>query len=193
MSRKAKRSSSSGLTRRVALRTGGRTLAGLALAAAIPSVRAAPGVEVRMRSLGNGARVVFDPIGLLVAPGTVVRWVIEAGVHTTTAYHPRNDSHALRIPEGAVPWDSGYLVNLGDSFEVALTEEGVYDYFCAPHERAGMVGRIIVGRALGPGARPFDYFAGDPAAAAWQPVPAAARDAFPTVAEIMAKRVVPGG
>ena len=36
-----------------------------------------------------------------------------------------------------------------------LTVEGVYDYFCAPHEMAGMVGRIIVGR---PGAQPFDDY-----------------------------------
>jgi hypothetical protein len=39
-----------------------------------------------------------------------------------------------------------------------LTAEGVYDYFCMPHERAGIVGRLIVGLAAGPGAPPFDYF-----------------------------------
>jgi hypothetical protein len=26
-----------------------------------------------------------------------------------------------------------------------LTEPGVYDYYCIPHEHAGMVGRIVVG------------------------------------------------
>ena len=43
----------------------------------------------------------------------------------------------------------------GESFEVELTEPGVYDYFCIPHEHAGMVGRIVVG---GPG--PDDGAAG---------------------------------
>ena len=45
---------------------------------------------------------------------------------------------------------SGYLVEPGDRFEVTLTVPGVYDYFCTPHEAAGMVGRIIVGQPARP-------------------------------------------
>jgi plastocyanin len=118
-------------------------------------------VEIRLRSDPLGTKVWFDPIGILIEPGQTVRWVNEANVHTSTAYHPANDGHALRIPEAAAPWDSGYLVEPGDRFEVTLAVPGVYDYFCAPHEMAGMVGRIIVGRPGGPGTLPFDYFQGD--------------------------------
>ncbi len=67
---------------------------------------------------------------------------------------------------------------------------GVYDYFCMPHEAAGMVGRIVVGRPVGPGARPFDYFQGRAGARTWKPVPPAARQAFPPVERIMRDRVV---
>ena len=28
---------------------------------------------------------------------------------------------------------------------MTFTVEGVYDYYCVPHEHAGMVGRIVVG------------------------------------------------
>jgi plastocyanin len=108
-----------------------------------------------------------------------VRWVVEANVHTATAYHPANGGRPLRIPEGAAPWDTGYLVEPGQTFEVALTAEGVYDYFCAPHEVAGMVGRIIVGRPGGPGARPPG-----------EGVPPLARAAFPSVERIMAEGIV---
>lgn len=146
-----------------------------------------------MRSMANGGRVVFDPIGLLIQPGTIVRWVVEADVHTTTAYHPDNDSHPLRIPETARPWDSGYLVNVGDAFEVELTVEGVYDYFCAPHELAGMAGRLIVGRPGGPGAGPFEVAQPGPAATGWTVVPSAVRQALPTVETIMANKVVRAG
>src|SRR3954467_4262417 len=160
---------------------------GLLLAApALRRARAAPAaVEVRLRSDPDGARVGFDPIGLKVAPGTRIRWVVEANVHTTTAYHPDNDRHPLRIPEGAKPWDSDYLVDPGQAFEVTLTVEGVYDYFCAPHEMAGMVGRIIVGRPGGPGARPADHAAH--AREGWRAVPPAAEAAFPSVRRIMAE------
>jgi hypothetical protein len=111
-------------------------------------------------------------------------------VHTTTAYHPRNDHHSLRIPEGAAPWDSGFLLKPGAHFDVTFTVEGVYDYYCMPHEQAGMVGRIIVGRPHGPGALPFDYFKGRPDAGGWKPVPEAAQRAFPDVERIMATRIV---
>ena len=182
--------SSSRLGRRAVLRIGGLLLAGLAAPAALRPVRAGGVVEIRLRSDTLGTKVWFDPIGLLIEPGQTVRWVNEANVHTSTAYHPANDGHALRIPEAAEPWDSGYLVEPGDRFEVTLTVPGVYDYFCAPHEAAGMVGRIIVGRPVGPGTLPFDYFEDDPATRHWRPVPRAAQATFPAIEAIMSERMV---
>jgi len=161
-----------------------RLVAGGACLLATPALRlatAAPATAlVWMRSDPEGASVGFDPIGLWVAPGTTIRWVVEANVHTATAYHPANGGHPLRIPERARPWDSDYLVEPGQSFAVLLTVEGTYDYFCLPHEAAGMVGRIIVGRPGGPGARtPGDEL-----------LPAA-RTALPSARRIMAERTVP--
>ena len=98
--------------------------------------------------------------------------------------------HALRIPDKADPWDSGYLRNPGDHFAVTFHVEGVYDYFCAPHEMLGMVGRLVVGKPGGPGALRFDYFRGRPGTERWKPVPATARKVLPSVASIMARRVV---
>ena len=175
------------LTRRALLEAGGFWLAGLALPR--PTGAAAP-MAIRMMSDTLGTTVWFDPIGLWIEPGQTIRFIVHANVHTTAAYHPRNGRHSLRIPEGAKPWDSGFLVNVGDRFEVVLTVEGVYDYFCLPHEAAGMVGRIVVGRPAGPGTRPADYFAGQPGAEDWLPVPDAARRSFPAVDVIVRQRVV---
>jgi plastocyanin len=150
-----------------------------------------------MRSDPLGSRVWFDPIGLYVEPGTAVRWTVRENVHTTTAYHPDNDHHPLRIPKGAKPWDSGFLVNPGDHFEVTLAVPGVYDYYCMPHEAAGMVGRIVVGKPVGPdepGAQPFDYWVGQPGTDGWRHVPESARQTLPSVARILADgRVHPAG
>ena len=181
---------SSMLSRRAALQAGGLALAGLAAPALVRPARAGGVVEIRMTSDPLGTHVAFDPAGVLIEPGQTVRWVTEANVHTSTAYHPANDNHALRIPETAEPWDSGYLIEPGDRFEVTLTVPGVYDYFCAPHEMAGMVGRIIVGRPGGPGTLPFDYFRDDPAARDWLAVPPAAQAAFPAIELIMRERLV---
>ncbi len=175
------------LTRRELFEAGGLWLAGLAVPR--PVSAAAP-VEIRMMSDTLGTKVWFDPIGIRVEPGQTVRWIVDSNVHTTTAYHPKNDSHSLRIPERAEPWDSRFLVDPGRHFEVTLTVSGVYDYFCAPHEVAGMVGRIVVGRPTGPGTLPFDYFKGQPGTAGWKPVPPAAQEAFPSVGAIMRQGVV---
>lgn len=144
-------------------------------------------VEIHMKSDAAGAVVGFDPVGVLLQPGQTVRWICDANVHTTTAYSPKNDNHSLRIPDAAAAWASDFLLP-GESFEVKLTVEGVYDYFCAPHEMAGMVGRLIVGNAVGPGSLSFDYF--EAQGRHWKPVPPAAQKAFPTVADIERQRIV---
>lgn len=52
-----------------------------------------------MMSDPSGSKVYFDPIGILIEPGQSVRWQSVANVHTTTAYHPQNMNHSLRIPK----------------------------------------------------------------------------------------------
>ena len=167
--------------------------AGLVGLAAPRRPHAAPPVEIRMRATERGEHVWFDPIGVFVEPGQTVRWIVDHDVHTVGAYHPANDQHSLRIPDGATPWNSGFLMQKGAHFEVTLTVAGVYDYYCLPHEEAGMVGRIIVGKPGGPGTLPFDYFKGQARAAGWKPVPVAAQQAFPSVEMIMKRKTVRRG
>jgi hypothetical protein len=90
-----------------------------------------------------------------------------------TAYHPKNFERPLRIPEGAEPWNSDYLLP-NESFSVTLQVEGVYDFYCVPHAHAGMVGRIIVGQ---PGQSPAANVSAQ--AAGGEPIPEIALRAFP--------------
>jgi plastocyanin len=153
------------LSRRHVLQVGGGLLA------ALPFVASAAGrVEISMRGSANGSHVWFDPIGVRVPPGTTIEWQNEdaGNAHTSTAFHPQNANHPLRIPVGAKPWNSDYLLP-SEMFAVTLTLSGVYDYFCIPHEKAGMVGRIVVA----------DPDSAPPAAADGMP------DAFPSVADII--------
>jgi len=177
------------MTRRELLAAGGLALVGRLL----PSFAGSgeddgAAAEIAMRSAGGGARVWFDPIGLRVAPGTTVRWVAVAGVHTTTAYHPANGDVPRRIPQGARPWDSGYLTEPGSTFEATLDVEGVHDFFCRPHEAAGMVGRIVVSdagepvEALGSEIGPPGHH---------DRLPDAALEALPSVGTILRRGRVP--
>lgn len=155
-------------------------------------IAAADTVEVKLVQTPAG-HAYFDPAGVHVAPGDTVRWVQISGFHSITSYHPRNDNHELRIPESAEPWDSDILLadypKRGATFEHVFTVPGVYDYFCRPHEMAGMVGRIVVGEpGDGPGTKAFGYAPSEK----WKPVPEAARKVFPPIAEIVQKGIVHG-
>lgn len=137
-------------------------------------------VEISMNQVD--ANTFFDPVGVWVEPGTTIRFVLTEGVHDSRAYHPANSVGFSRIPEGAEPWDSGLLGGLLDTvgfFEVTLTVEGVYDYFCLPHHALGMVGRIVVGDPNASPARPVDEIPFE-----------AARLALPSVEEILENFVV---
>jgi len=139
----------------------------------------------------DGNQAYFDPIGVHIRPGDTIRWIQLSNYHSVSAYHPSNGNRELRIPVQAEPWDSGVLLGTypgkGSAFEYRFEVEGVYDYFCQPHEAAGMVGRIVVGKPAGDaGSRPFGY-APD---RGWRAVPEAAQQQFPSVAEIMRRGIV---
>ena len=151
----------------------------------LPGVsRAGQTVDIQMRGSPDGSRVWFDPIGMLIDPGQSVRWTNRdpGNSHTATAYHPANFDRPRRIPGKAVPWHSDYLLP-NESFSVTLTQPGVYDFYCVPHEHAGMVGRIVVGTPEPPG------WAADPRRID-NGLPEDALKAFPPVEEIMKKRIV---
>jgi plastocyanin len=156
-------------------------LAGAAAIRHLPASAAEP-ADVVMKGDAIGSDVWFDPIGLWVPPGATVTWRNDdpANSHTTTAYHPANRNHPLRIPAGAEPWNSDYLLP-GQRFSVTLTVPGVYDFFCIPHEMAGMAGRIVVAEAGSPPPAP----PGNDDA-----LMSAARGGFPTVAAILQQRAV---
>ncbi len=120
----------------------------------------------------NGA-FLFDPVALRLAPGDTISWFQISDLHSTTAYHPSNRKE-LRIPIKAKPWDSGILGTGGRglTFSQKFDVEGVYDYFCIPHEALGMVGRFLVGKpdVGGPASKPVT-----------QGIPAAGQKVLPTL------------
>jgi plastocyanin len=157
---------------------GGGVLAALVLPPAMTTAQDA--VDISMTGRRDGSRVWFDPIGIRIAVGQTVRWTNRdvGNSHTATAYHS-DFSRPLRIPHDAEPRDSGYLLP-GDSFQAMLTVPGVYDYYCIPHEMAGMVGRIVVGE---PSLDWMERSSDDE-------LPEAVLRAFPSVEEIMKQGVV---
>jgi plastocyanin len=106
-------------------------------------LQATPSDTLVVEVKGTGADAQFVPAVVQVNLGDVIRFEVLEGMHTITAYHPEN-RRPLRIPESASSFDSG-LLKEGARWLLKIEEEGVYDYFCLPHERLGHAGRIIAG------------------------------------------------
>lgn len=101
---------------------------------------------VTVKVLGTNADSRFDPQLVRVRPGDVIRFEVEEGMHTVSAYHPDN-RRDLKIPPDAESFDSGLLA-AGDGWNLTITHAGEYNYFCMPHERMGHVGKIISKRTF---------------------------------------------
>jgi len=163
------------LTRRHTLMLGGGLLVTLA---APRNLAAADAAVIEMSGTARGERVWFTPIGIAIDPGATLRFENRDRVnsHTSTSYHPDLFDRPLRIPQGAEPWDSGFLMP-GEHFDLTLIKPGVYDYYCQPHEHAGMVGRIVVGTPDDADWQPESSETGD--------IPEVALTAFPAVDAIL--------
>lgn len=92
----------------------------------------------------NDASHHFDPHVVRVSVGGTVTFENESGSHSAAAYHPGNDQPQL-VPDGTAAWESGLLTTSGATYEHIFDTEGVYHYYCAPHESVGMIGTVVVG------------------------------------------------
>jgi halocyanin-like protein len=91
-------------------------------------------VTISVGAEGNGGAFAFDPPAVHVDPGTnlVFEWTGEGGGHNV-------------VGEGN-DLDSGSLVSeAGVHYEASFDEDGIYKYFCSPHQGQGMKGAIVVG------------------------------------------------
>jgi plastocyanin len=88
----------------------------------------------------------FDPEEVEVTPGSTIKWTW------------LNDGHNIVVesqPEGA-NWEGtsggeGKLYDEGYEYTHTFETEGSYEYFCAPHKSAGMVGTVKVSEDAGSG------------------------------------------
>jgi plastocyanin len=109
------------------------------------------------RTIDMTDALVFDPSAATIPPGTTVVWDNVGSVgHSVTAYEDDipeeaeffasggfDGESAARSSYSAGDPDSGDVAG-GETFEHTFEVVGQYDYFCIPHESAGMVASITV-------------------------------------------------
>ena len=87
----------------------------------------------------------FAPEKVAIKVGDTVKWVNGGEtVHSvSTSVANAQNSKDTSMPKGATAFDSGFIPPGGD-YSYTFTVPGTYRYFCLPHEKAGMVGMIVV-------------------------------------------------
>lgn len=74
----------------------------------------------------------FSPSNVTITEGTTVQWTNgSATFHTIT-------------PDGHTEWERVTMNQDGETFSHTFNTAGTYDYFCEPHQGAGMTGTITV-------------------------------------------------
>ncbi len=92
-------------------------------------------VTVEVGVEANGGAFGFGPPAVHVDNGATVEfeWTGEGGGHNV-------------VSDGDGPLDSGSAVSsAGVNYEYTFEEDGVYNYYCAPHQGLNMKGSIVVG------------------------------------------------
>lgn len=101
--------------------------------------------------------LVYDPDSVTIEVGTTVVWENTGSVgHTVTAYEEEIPDDAEYFASGGFDSEqaardsyavgdpaSGDIAG-GDSYEHTFDVAGTYEYFCVPHESAGMTGTVEV-------------------------------------------------
>jgi plastocyanin len=98
--------------------------------------------------------VAFRPSELTVSVGETVVWDnTSSRAHSVTAYEAGIPDDADYFASGGYDSEAAAreawtnlegAITSGDTYEHTFEVPGNYDYFCIPHERGGMVGRIVV-------------------------------------------------
>lgn len=99
-------------------------------------------LRIRPRADAPVPEFFFEPTGLYVERGDVVKFNLATPEHNVMAYHPQQ-GRQRRVPTG-VPWFSSPVLAGGTFWLYQFDVPGVYDLFCAPHELFGMAMRVVV-------------------------------------------------
>lgn len=111
---------------------------------------------------GDGPAFYFDPVGLAVESGDVVRFNFDSPDHAVAAFHEAF-GRGHRAPEDAEALSSPMMA-VGTYWLAEFEAEGAWDLYCPPHEGMGMGMRIVVDEATGPATEPaadMEYVPGE--------------------------------
>lgn len=107
-----------------------------ALAVGLASSAGAAEHEIHMLNKGETGAMVFEPAFVKAEPGDVIHFIPTDKSHNVEAIKDM-------LPDGV----EGFKGKINESYDLTVTEPGLYGVKCTPHMGMGMVGLLQVGDA----------------------------------------------
>ncbi|KAJ6808048.1 plastocyanin, chloroplastic [Iris pallida] len=92
---------------------------------------------------GSDGSLAFVPGSFSVAAGETITFKNNAGFPHNVVFD--EDEIPAGVDAAAISMkEEDYLNGPGETYSVTLKEKGTYSFYCAPHQGAGMVGKVTV-------------------------------------------------
>lgn len=115
----------------------------VAAAAAASAMLASNALAVDVKLGGDDGSLSFLPGEFEVASGEKITFINNAGFPHNVVFDDENVPAGVDVSK--ISMDEEALLNAkGETYSVSLTEKGTYTFYCAPHQGAGMVGKVTV-------------------------------------------------
>ncbi|XP_010459715.1 PREDICTED: plastocyanin major isoform, chloroplastic [Camelina sativa] len=116
-------------------------VAAVAAAASIALAGNAMAIEVLLG--GGDGSLAFIPNDFSISKGEKIVFKNNAGFPHNVVFD--EDEIPSGVDVAKISMSEEALLNApGETYEVSLTEPGTYSFYCAPHQGAGMVGKVTV-------------------------------------------------
>ncbi|OIC31768.1 plastocyanin [Acinetobacter baumannii] len=98
-------------------------------------------IEVLLGSDDGG--LAFVPGNFSVSAGEKITFKNNAGFPHNVVFDEDEIPAGVDVSKISMP-EEEYLNGPGETYSVTLSEKGTYTFYCAPHQGAGMVGKVTV-------------------------------------------------
>uniref|UniRef100_A0A1J3JBP3 Plastocyanin n=1 Tax=Noccaea caerulescens TaxID=107243 RepID=A0A1J3JBP3_NOCCA len=137
------RSPSAVATPKLAVKSSLKDFGVIAVATAASMVLAGNAMAIEVLLGSDDGGLVFVPKEFTVAKGEKIVFKNNAGYPHNVVFD--EDEIPSGVDASKISMDEQALLNgPGETYEVTLTEPGSYSFYCAPHQGAGMVGKVTV-------------------------------------------------
>ncbi|XP_031495829.1 plastocyanin [Nymphaea colorata] len=136
-------SGSAGAVKAGAIRASLKDVGVAAAAAAASLVLASNALAIDVKLGSDDGGLVFEPSAFTVSAGEKITFKNNAGFPHNVVFD--EDEVPSGVDAGAISMPEDALLNgPGETYEVTLSTKGEYSFYCAPHQGAGMAGKVTV-------------------------------------------------